>query len=410
MDALEQLFKHGRVVVLKYHDLQEPVTPCIEALLEPLTRRGFLWGVQADLEVAGALVYHPLTTHVHMTGGNATHDSIVWGPPGPERALRMEQGRPLLKVPITSELGNISPWIVVPGGAWKDRELKHHVQALTQAVVNNSSANCLAAKVVLLSDTWEHADHFMDMLRAELRTVPPISPFYPGSLRRAEEFHEQHPEAEVIYSESGAKKSRMGAVPIMLLELHGLPCGPQSEHCLTEESFSPTLTVIRLPADSNDEFLSTAVSVCNNRIWGNLTATLIVHPDVEREHRSAVEMAISDLKYGLVAVNAWGGLGFSMETGHWGGFAEGQTLQCPLSGIGSVHNCYMYDHPQKSVLRTPFVSGLHWIHTQPFPVALPFRLSPEWLWRVGRAFAGYMVNGVTGALWMLFSGKQRGNS
>ena len=54
---------------------------------------------------------------------------------------------------------------------------------------------------------------------------------------------------------------------------------------------------------------------------------------------------------------------------HWGGFQrpEGEegsegyvdALAAPLSGLGSVHNAYMYDHVQKSVLRTPFVSGLH---------------------------------------------------
>jgi len=404
MDAVEQLFKHGRVVVLKYHDLQEPVTPSIEALLEPLVKRGFLWGVHADIEVASALVYHPLTTHVHMTGGNATHDSIVWGPPGPERAKRMEQGKPLLKVPITSELGNISPWIVAPGGAWSEKELTHHVKALTEAVVNNSGANCLAAKVVLLADSWEHTNRFMEMLRAELRSVAPLPPFYPGSLRRAEEFREHHPEAEVIFSESDAPKSRMGVIPISLLELRGLPGSSQSDYCLTVEPFSPTLTVIRIPADGTEDFLSSAVSACNTRIWGNLTATLIVHPDVEKEHRPAVETAIADLEYGLVAVNVWGVLGFTVESGHWGGFVGNQTLQSPQSGIGSVHNLYMYDYPQKSVLRTPFVCGLHLLHDQSRQV------SPKWFWRIGRLLAGSMVNGVSGALSMLFSsGRSQSN-
>jgi len=260
-----------------------------------------------------------------MTGGNATHDSIVWGPPGPERALRMEQGRPLLKVPITSELGNVSPWIVTPVGAWKDRELRHHAKALAEAVVHNSGANCLAAKVVLLSDSWSRADRFVEILRAELRSVPPLPPFYPGSLRRVEEFCERHPEAEVIHSESGALKSRMGVIPIAILELHGLPHGLQPDHCLTVETFGPTLTVIRLQADSTEDFLSYAVSACNSLISGNLTATLIVHPAAEREHRSAVETAIANLEYGLVAVNAWGVHGFCMEV-HLVTFAVGATV------------------------------------------------------------------------------------
>lgn len=44
---------------------------------------------------------------------------------------------------------------------------------------------------------------------------------------------------------------------------------------------------------------------------------------------------------------------------HWGGFGGTQTLADPVSGLGSGHNAYMYDHAQKSVLWTPFISGLH---------------------------------------------------
>ena len=58
-----------------------------------------------------------------------------------------------------------------------------------------------------------------------------------------------------------------------------------------------------------------------------------------------------------------------VQVAHWGGFqrpeheegSEGyvDALADPVSGLGSVHNAYMYDYAEKSVLRTPFVSGLH---------------------------------------------------
>lgn len=109
-------------------------------------------------------------------------------------------------MPISSELGNISPWLVTPGGAWTERQLSHHAkvpaahlvgdtavralrvicergclsgaccgeqaprphvpvpppaQALTEALLDNCSCNCLAAKLVVLSDEWEHADAFV---------------------------------------------------------------------------------------------------------------------------------------------------------------------------------------------------------------------------------------------------------
>lgn len=49
-------------------------------------------------QVAKQLIYHPMTTHVHITGGNATHDAIVWGPPGEQREERLKANKPVLKV------------------------------------------------------------------------------------------------------------------------------------------------------------------------------------------------------------------------------------------------------------------------------------------------------------------------
>jgi hypothetical protein len=66
-----------------------------------------------------------------------------------------------LQVPITSELGNITPWVVTPGGAWTERQLEHHARALTEALLDNCSCNCLAAKVVVIWDDWEHTDAFV---------------------------------------------------------------------------------------------------------------------------------------------------------------------------------------------------------------------------------------------------------
>ena len=90
-------------------------------------------------EEGGYLVRHPKVAHVHMTGGAPTHDAIVWGP-GEEGARRKAEGTPLLDKPITSELGGVSPTIVVPGD-WSAADLKFQAEhlatqrLLTQAVL-----------------------------------------------------------------------------------------------------------------------------------------------------------------------------------------------------------------------------------------------------------------------------------
>jgi hypothetical protein len=66
-----------------------------------------------------------------------------------------------------------------------------------------------------------------------------------------------------------------------------------------------------------------------------------------------VERAIADLRYGSVAVNHWAGLNFALGTTTWGAF-PGHTVDDIRSGQGVVHNTYMFDEPQKTVLRGPF--------------------------------------------------------
>ncbi len=62
------------------------------------------------------------------------------------------------------------------------------------------------------------------------------------------------------------------------------------------------------------------------------------------------------------------------------------------SGIGGVHNFYMFDHPEKTVVRTPFLSG---VHPMP-PTASKLPLS------VAKVVAGLTHSGVLGVFKMLF--------
>ena len=46
-----------------------------------LVKAGFVdTALHTSVEAASHAVHHALVGHVHMTGGKATHDAIVWGP------------------------------------------------------------------------------------------------------------------------------------------------------------------------------------------------------------------------------------------------------------------------------------------------------------------------------------------
>jgi hypothetical protein len=51
---------------------------------------------------------------VHLTGGIHTHDALVWGPDPEEQARNKKNNTPVLKAKMFSELGAITPYIVMP--------------------------------------------------------------------------------------------------------------------------------------------------------------------------------------------------------------------------------------------------------------------------------------------------------
>lgn len=65
------------------------------------------------------------------------------------------------------------------------------------------------------------------------------------------------------------------------------------------------------------------------------------------------------------------------------------------SGIGGVHNYYLFDKPQKTVVRTPFVSALH---------PMPPSVSPVGL-GTAKVIAGLAHSGLLGVLRMLLWAK-----
>src|SRR5262249_30840767 len=110
-----------------------------------------------------------------------------------------------------------------------------------------------------------------------------------------------------------------------------------------------------LAAQNAADYVDRAVSLCNDRIWGSLNVTLLVHPKSLKDPavHAAVERAIANLRYGTVGVNYWAGTGFVLGTTTWGAF-PGHPYTDIQSGTGVVHNTLMFGRPQKTVMRAKF--------------------------------------------------------
>src|SRR4051812_1465436 len=266
LDVLYQLFAENRVVVLKLNPVTDPLLEVFERVFAPFIDLGVVQIVTGGAEVGSALAHHPGVAAVHMTGSEATHDAIVWGPPA-ERQAAKAAGAPRLDKPMSSELGGVAPVIVVPG-RWSAADLRFQAQHVATQRLHNSGFNCIAAQVVILSSDWPQKDAFLTELRAAMAAAPERPGWYPGCDTRVASARGLHPDAEPL-----------GTTSRILLP--GLDLSDPSESAFTTEYFAPVLGVAELPG-TGAEFLDAAVTAANTRLHGTLGANIIVHPKTSR--------------------------------------------------------------------------------------------------------------------------------
>ncbi|MEU9859504.1 aldehyde dehydrogenase family protein [Streptomyces sp. NPDC047971] len=391
LDVLYELYANNRVVALKLNPVTDGLLAVFGEVLAPLIELGAVRILTGGADVGAHLVRHPKVAHVHMTGSAATHDAIVFGT-GEEGAARKRAGTPLLDKPVTSELGGVSPTIVLPGG-WSEADLRYQAEHVATQKLHNGGYNCVASQVVLVSSDWPQKDRFLAHLRAALADAPARPAYYPGSDDRV---------ARALDAYEGAE--RVGAGRVLITGLDPAAPGP----ALTVESFSPVLAVLELPGDAR-EFLAAAVRTANEDLTGTLGANLIAHPGTIAVLGPALEEAIAELRYGTIALNAWTGVGYLTATAPWGAF-PGHTVDDVQSGIGVVHNALLLDGPERTVVRGPF---------HPAPRALlhgRMTLSPKPPWFVtnrtaattGRLLADFAAEPRWTALPRIFASALRG--
>lgn len=345
-DLLHRLFVEDEVVVLKMHPVNAYLGPLLEEAFASLVEAGYLAIVQGGADTGRLLCRHPLVTSVHLTGSHRTHDAIVWGEDEEERRRRKARGEPLIDKRMTSELGCVSPVIVVPG-EWTDGELDHQARHVAGMVANNASFNCNAAKLLVTAADWPQRQAFLDRVRGTLGATPPRPAYYPGAMDRYRRMLDAYPDAEALGQPRAA-----GYVPWTLAS--GLPPEP-AQRAFREEAFCGFLAETPLPARGAADLLDAAVPFCNERVWGSLSCMLIVDPRAAAALGPGLEEAITALRYGGIAVNGWSAYLFGLACTSWGAY-PGNTLEDIGSGIGTVGNTYLFDHPERSVLRVPFVS------------------------------------------------------
>ncbi len=346
-DALSKMFEEGHVVVLKANPVNDYLVPYWTAAFASLIDAGYLAVVSGGAHVGSFLTHHELISDIHVTGSDKTHDAIVYGV-GEEGARRKAADVPDITKPISSELGNVSPVVIVPG-EWTDKEIAYQARHVATMVANNAGFNCLTPRVIITHAAWAQREQFFTALEAVFAILPTRRAYYPGTQERRASFLAVHPNAHEIGDDTG------DTMPWTIVR--DVDSSNVNDICLNVEVFCALTSETALAATSPADFVEKAVAFCNDVVWGTLSMTIIADPRSMKDPVTgpAIERAISELRYGSIGVNLWHALSYAFAATVWGAY-PGHLNTDIQSGSGFVGNAYTFARPQKSVVRGPFIS------------------------------------------------------
>lgn len=364
LDAFQKLFIENQVVLLKMNPVNDYLTDYLKAALRPLIDCDALRIVQGDGAVGAYLAQHPLVEEIHITGAGATHDAIVWGT-GEEGRRNKAAATPANPRKITSELGAVCPTIVVPG-PWTRADIAFQAEQIATQKLHNSGFNCVASQVLFLPGTWDKTPALLEAIRQVMRRAGRREAYYPGSAQRTAEFAQ--------HAQSCQDMERGEHAPPCVLADMDQGNAAALDWLARNEVFGPAWGLKRLDAADPAAYLEQAIGFANAQLHGTLGANIVIHPrTIQDMGAERFEQLLLRLRYGTIAVNAWTGLGFLLSPCPWGGF-PGADLADPQSGIGTVHNSYMLEGTERTVITAPW---------RPFPrglLSLQFSLLPRPPW------------------------------
>lgn len=345
LDVLHKLFVEDQVVVLKMNPVNDYLGPILEKIFEAFVLQGFVEFIYGGAEVGKYLSENPLIDSIHMTGSIATHDKIVWGETEKLQKERKASNRPKINKAMTSELGCVTPIIVVPG-AWSERELNYQARNIASMLVNNAGFNCAAGKVLVTHKEWPLRAKFLNELKLVLASLPPRKAYYPGSFERFESFKQAYPEAQELSSKQ-AQSIGWSLVTDLEAKMSG------EELIFDQELFCGVMAEVPIACAPVD-FFKSATDFANNRLFGTLSCNIIIDKKSENKYRKHFNKMLDELCYGGIAINIWSGTLYWLMSTTWGAY-PGHTLRDVQSGIGWVHNTFMIKDPQKCILKAPFI-------------------------------------------------------
>jgi len=357
LDVFQKLFLENQVCILKMNPVNDYLTDYLRIAMKPLIDRDFVRIVKGDGAAGAYLTEHPIIEELHVTGAASTHDAIVWGV-GKEGEANKKAGTPKNSKRFTSELGAVCPTIVVPG-PWSGADLKFQAEHIATQKLHNSGFNCVACQVLIMPKGWEKGAKLMDNVRKVMTKSTRLA-YYPGAGDRLNAFKGKAKSSEAV---------ARGAAPSAIINDVN-----DAKWFRENEVFAPAMSMHEMDAPDAETYLVNAIAYANDQLHGTLGANILIHPKTIRKiGKKRFEEIVADLRYGGIAINAWTGLAFLATACPWGAF-PGHTPEDVQSGIGTVHNTFMLENTERTVVQAPW---------RPFPrglMSLQFTLLPRPPW------------------------------
>ncbi|WP_425045376.1 aldehyde dehydrogenase family protein [Primorskyibacter sp. S87] len=338
LDVLQKLILEDQVVILKMNPINDYLTDFYKIAMKPFIDGGYLRIVKGDAKGGAYLCEHPIVEELHITGSDATHDAIVWGV-GEEAETNKKAGAPKNTKRFTSELGSVSPTIVVPG-PWTAADIRFQAENIATMKMHNAGHNCIATQALVMPKGWAKGPELLNQLKKVISTSTRPT-WYPGAEGRLNSYAEHGGNIEKI--ERGKNSP-----PVVIGEISE---DSYNRNC---EVFGPALGIKELEGSDAETYLVAAIDYANTELWGTLGANILIHPSTIRKiGKKRLDEILSDFRYGTIGVNGWCGLGFLITACPWGAY-PGHTLEDIGSGIGTVHNSFMLENTEKVVVQAPW--------------------------------------------------------
>ncbi len=344
MDVITKLFNEGKASLLKMNPVNAYLGPFIEAAFAEPIRRGFVAVVYGGADEGAYLVQHAGIDEIHLHGSRSNLRPDRMGPAGSgagcaegrQRAGARQAGHRRAGERVSSAGGagaiHRSP-AGVPGGKYRRRG--GHERVFPVQFPQNADH----------AEGMERPRPAAGGARACLGVGPVRRAYYPGAEDRWRALTGERAQKRTVGT------AGPGELPWTILP--GLDATDSREPAFRTEPFCSILSETEVGSDDPVEFLDRAVDFANKRLWGTLSADLVIHPKAVKDPRLAA--AASGRSRGCATARS----GWTAASGF---LCVRDSALGRLSRLGArrhperdrwVHNTTMLEGIEKAVLRQP---------------------------------------------------------